>query len=273
MFPVTGEWFSQPVVVLVFLLSVRLSAVFLLTPILFAAPLPPTARMLLVLALSIGLALGHIQEAPLRAIAAIVHEPGRLMLAVLTEAALGALLALGILLAFAAFSFAGMLLDLQIGFGMASVYDPLSRRQLPVLTSAFNQVGVLVFFLVDGPHALMRGLAFSVERFPLGQPWDVEPAFQMLMKKAGAVFGLGFSLAAPVVCCLLFVEFTLGVISRNLPQMNTFVVGVPAKIAAGLLALAFWHAGAGAAMLRIYQSIYTTWDQLFRLNAGGVAHG
>lgn len=267
-----GEWVSQPVVVLVFLLSIRLSAVFLLTPILYAAPLPPTARVLLVLALSIALAIGHVQETPSPALAAIVHEPGRLVLAVLTEAALGALLAMGILLAFAAFSFAGTLLDMQIGFGMASVYDPVSKRPLPVLTNAFNQLAVLMFFLVNGHHALMRGLAFSLERFPLGQPWDVEPAVQVLMKKAGAVFGLGFSLAAPVVCCLLFVEFALGVISRNLPQMNTFVVGVPAKIAAGMLALVLWHAGAGAAMQRVYQSIYATWDQLFSVNLSGEAN-
>ena len=272
MFPAIGEWVSQPVVVLVFLLSVRLSAVFLLTPILFAAPLPPTARVLLVLALSIALALGHVQETPAPELAAIVQAPGRLLLAVLTEAALGALLAMGILLAFAAFSFAGTLLDLQIGFGMASVYDPVSRRQVPVLTDAFNQAAVLVFFLVNGHHALMRGLAFSLERFPLGQPWDVVPAAHILMKKAGAVFALGFSLAAPVVCCVLFVEFALGVISRNLPQMNTFVVGVPAKIAAGLLALALWQGGAGTAMMRIYQSIYATWDQLFSVTDSGGAH-
>jgi flagellar biosynthetic protein FliR len=273
MFPEIGDWVSQPIIVHVFLLSVRLSAVFLLTPVLFAAPLPPTARVLLVLALSIALALGHAGEAPHSALASLVHEPDRLVLAVLTEAALGALLALGILLAFAAFSFAGTLLDMQIGFGMASVYDPLSKRQLPVLTNAFNQIAVLVFFLVNGHHALMRGIAFSLERFPLGQPWDIEPAYGVLAKKAGAIFGLGFSLAAPVVCCLLFVEFALGVISRNLPQMNTFVVGVPAKIAAGMLALALWHGGAGAAMLRVYQSIYTTWDQLFSANVIGEAHG
>jgi flagellar biosynthetic protein FliR len=273
MLPDIGEWVSQPIVVQVFLLSIRLSAVFLMTPILYAAPLPPTARILLVLALAIALALGHSHDSASPALVALVHEPGKLLLAVLTEGALGALLALGILLAFAAFSFAGTLLDLQIGFGMASVYDPVSKRPLPVLTNAFNQFAILMFFLVDGHHALMRGLAFSLERFPLGQAWDVEPAVQVLMKKVGAVFGLGFSLAAPVVCCLLLVEFALGVISRNLPQMNTFVVGVPAKIAAGLLALALWHAGAGGAMLRVYQSIYTTWDQLFSVNAAGEAYG
>jgi flagellar biosynthetic protein FliR len=268
-----GDWVSQPIVVLVFLLSVRLSTVFLLTPILFAAPLPPTARVLLVFALSIAVALGQAQTAADPGLASLAHEHGRLALAVLTEAALGAVLALGILLAFAAISFAASLLDLQIGFSMATVYDPLSKRPIPLLTSAFDQAGILVFFLVNGHHALMRGIAFSLDRFPVGRMWDVEPAFDTLMKKIGSIFTLGFSLAAPVVCSLLFVEFALAVISRSLPQMNTFVVGAPAKIATGMLALALWYGGAGAAMLQIYQSIYTTWDQMFSAGVERHAHG
>lgn len=268
-----GDWVSQPIVVLVFLLSVRLSAVFLLTPVLFAAPLPPTARVLLVFAFSIALALGQAQTAPDPGLTSLAHDTGRLAFAVLTEAALGAVLALGILLAFAAISFAASLLDLQIGFSMASVYDPLSRRQISVLTSAFDQVGILMFFLANGHHALMRGIAFSLERFPVGRTWDVEPAFETLIRKIGSIFTLGFSLAAPVVCSLLFIEFALGVISRNLPQMNTFVVGAPAKIAAGMFALALWYSGAGAAMLQVYQSIYSTWDQMFSVGLESHAHG
>ena len=268
-----GDWAAQPVGVLIVLLSVRLTAVFLLTPILFAVPLPPTARVLLVFALSIALALSQVQSTPDPGLALLAHDSGRLAFAVLTEAALGAVLALGILLAFAAISFAASLLDLQIGFSIATVYDPLAKRQVSILTRAFDQAGILVFFLVNGHHALMRGLAFSLERFPVGQAWDVEPAFETLIKKIGSIFTLGFSLAAPVVCGLLFVEFALGVVSRNLPQMNTFVVGTPAKIAVGMFALALWYTGAGAGMLQVYQSIYTTWDQVFSVSAEKHAHG
>jgi flagellar biosynthetic protein FliR len=52
----------------------------------------------------------------------------------------------------------------------------------------------------------------------------------------------------------------LGVLARNLPQMNLFVVGAPVKIGVGLAALALWTAGASEAMGRIYASIYRTWD-------------
>jgi flagellar biosynthetic protein FliR len=192
---------------------------------------------------------------------------------VLTEAALGAVLALGIQLAFAAFSLAASLLDLQIGFGMAAVFDPVTKRQLPILTTSMNLLAAVVFLLLNGHHALLRGIAYSLERFPPGRAWAVEPMFAVLMKKVASLFSLGFALAAPVACCLLFVEFTLGVISRNLPQMNIFVVGIPAKIATGMIALAVWYGGAGALMGRVYQSIYSGWDEMFATATEQGAYG
>jgi flagellar biosynthetic protein FliR len=151
----------------------------------------------------------------------------------------------------------------QIGFGMAQILDPVTRQQIPILTAAFNQVGVLVFFLVNGHHALLRGLAYSLERFPLGRAWSVEAAAPMVLKQVGGLFSLGFALAAPVVFCILLVELALGVVARNLPQMNMFVIGIPVKIIVGLTALSLWFGGMGDAMNRVYASIYHSWDGVF----------
>ncbi len=58
---------------------------------------------------------------------------------------------------------------------------------------------------------------------------------------------------------LLLVDFALGAISRNLPQLNMLVLGVPVKIVAGLLALSVWAGGFGAPAGRLYAAIYATW--------------
>jgi flagellar biosynthesis protein FliR len=251
----TGAWPSLQVV---FLLSLRVATTFLMTPVLYAMPMPTVVRMLLVLSLSLTIALG---------IAAPVNmarvDTGALWSAAFAEVALGATLALGILLAFAAFDVAGRLLDIQIGFGIAQVFDPVSQRQIPVLTSMFSNLAVLLFFLVNGHHALLRGIAYSTERFPVGGAWSLSPAVAPVLKQVGGLFSLGFALAAPVVFCILLVELTLGVIARNLPQMNMFVLGIPVKIVVGLAALSLWFAGLGGVMTRVYDSIYVTWDGIF----------
>lgn len=249
--------FSAPWVTTVLLLSLRLAAVFAMTPVLYAMPLPTTVRVLLLLTLAVALALGMPQAVPPAA------GFGPLLASALAELALGATLGLGILLAFAAVSTAGHLIDVQVGFGIAQVLDPLTRRQLPLVTSAFNQLAVLLFLAVDGHHALLRGINYSLERFPLGGQLDVSLAWVPVLKQVSGLFGLGFALAAPVAFCLLMVELALGVVSRNLPQMNMFAIGVPVKIVVGLAALSLWLAGAGSVMNRVYASIYESWSQVF----------
>ncbi|WP_152682608.1 flagellar biosynthetic protein FliR [Caenimonas sp. SL110] len=245
-------------VVAVFLLSLRLSAVFLMTPVLYAFGVPAVARVLLVIGMAAALALGVPTEG--LAVLFSASSTASLFVAAMTEVALGAMLALGILSAFAAISLAGRLIDIQIGFGMAQVYDPVSNRQVPVLTSAFDRLGVIAFFLINGHHALLRGIAFSLERFPLGRPWPLEATVPLVIKQVGGLFAMGFALAAPVVVCLLLVELALGVVARNLPQMNMFVIGIPLKIVVGLAALSLWFGGMGDSMSRIYGSIYKSWD-------------
>jgi len=247
-------------VLAVFLLSLRLSAIFLLTPVLYAFEVPPTIRLLLVIGLAVALALG-MPGASTREATSLTN--GEFIAACATELALGATLALGILMAFAAISFAGRLMDVQIGFGIAQVFDPVTQREIPILSAAFDKLGVIVFFLVNGHHALLRGVAYSLERFPLGRAWSVEAAAPWVIKQAGGLFSLGFALAAPVVVCLLMTELALGVVARNLPQMNMFVIGIPIKIVVGLAALSFWLGGIGDAMNRVYGSIYRTWDSVF----------
>lgn len=241
----------------VLLLSARLGALFLMTPILYAVPLPATVRVLLVLGLSAALAL------PFSASAAAPADVHGLLQAVLREAAVGATLGLGILMAFAGFALAGRLIDVQAGFGMAQVFDPLTRTQVPVLTSIFSLAAVLLFFVLNGHHAVLRGIAFSLERFPLGQAWSVQDAAEPVLRQAASLFTLGFALAAPVVLCLLLVEFALGVVSRNLPQVNMLVLGIPVKIIAALVALSFWAGGMGGVTQRLYAEIYRTWSGVF----------
>ena len=240
------------------LLWLRLSALLLLTPLLYAVDVPTSIRVLLVLGLAAALAAGL----PATALPAadLADRPGALVAAGATELALGATLALGIQAAFAAFAFAGRLLDVQVGFGMGQVLDPLTQRQVPVLATAFSQVALLVFFLVNGHHAVMRGVAFSLERIPLGAGWSMAAALPVVVKQGGAIFGMGLALAAPVVACLVLVELGLGLVARNLPQMNMFVLGVPIKVVVCLVALSIWFAGIGDAMNRVYATIYRGWD-------------
>ncbi|WP_399696771.1 flagellar biosynthetic protein FliR [Xenophilus sp.] len=246
----------------VLLLSLRLGAFVALNPVFYVLPMPAMARLLLVMALAVLLSLGLGGDAPVVATATLMQRA-------MAELLLGATMALGVLLAFSAFSIAGQLLDVQIGFGIVQVFDPATQRQVSVLTSLIQYVGVLVFFLLDGHHALLQGLAYSVERFPPGQVWSLGVAVEPLIRQAGGIFALGFALAAPVVFCVLLTEFALGVVARNLPQVNMFTLGIPVKIVVGLVALSVWSSGIGIVMERVYRSFEPAWTVLLGSGPAG----
>lgn len=246
----------------VLLLSARIAALLLMTPVLYAVALPVVVRLLIVVGLASVIAMPF--ATPL---AVAPAGAGALVQAALREAAVGATLGLGVLMAFGGFALAGRLVDVQLGFGLAQVFDPLTRTRVPIVSSVFGLFAALLFFIFNGHHVLLRGIAYSVERFPVGGGWNGEAAAGPLAQQMGSLFALGFALAAPVVLALLLVEFALGVISRNLPQMNMLLIGIPAKIVVGLLALSVWAGGLAAPAERLYAQIYRTWAQWFA--AGG----
>jgi flagellar biosynthesis protein FliR len=149
------------------LLATRLAAFFLMTPLLAGTRLPAVFRLVLIFGLAIVLA-GAMPAITFDFTGA--HGLGRFIAAMFTEFALGATLALGVQLALAMFSFAGRVLDVQIGFGIAQVVDPVTNQQLPILSAAFYQLGIVAFFVGNVHHTLLRGMATSIERFPVGQP-------------------------------------------------------------------------------------------------------
>jgi flagellar biosynthetic protein FliR len=241
---------------MVFLVSLRLGALFLVAPGFGTLRMPIQFRVLLTVGLAAALAgaLGkHAIAVPDTALGLVASG--------LAESAVGGLLGFGLLAAFAAFAVAGRAMDLQIGFGVANLIDPTSRTQSPQLETMLNLLALAVFFGLDGHHALLRGLAASFERIPPGTGLaEVGP--EALAAQFGIAFSAGLALAAPVVAFLLLIDLGLAVMSRAMPQMNVYFVALPLKIFAGLLMLALSLPHAGPVMERIFSSIFGFWSSV-----------
>jgi flagellar biosynthetic protein FliR len=186
---------------------------------------------------------------------------GQLAIAATTEVAVGGIMALGMLAAFGAFSVAGKLIDVQSGLGLGGVYDPVTRGGAPLFATLFNLVGVATFFALDGHHALLRGVAYSLAQLPPGAGLSLDDATPLL-RLVGLMFELGVALIAPVMLCLLLVEIVLAVSARVLPQMNVFVVAAPVKLIAAMAVLASAAPALGPAVTRVHAAIFRFWEQV-----------
>jgi len=247
-----------------FFLSIRIGAVALLAPPLAGGMIPASVRVAIVLSWAAVFAAS--MNATLGTNTGLQWPPslGNLLVAAANEAMLGSVMALGLNMAFAMFSLGARLLDVQIGFGIGQVFDPLTRQQSPVLGVLYSQLAGVCFFLLDIHHAMLRGLALSIDAIPPGAHWPPEALLQAITRQAGQMFSLGFAMVAPIVFCLMLAELGLGVLSRNLPQMNTLVVGVPVKIVVGVAALGFWVSTATHPMQKAYDSTFVAWSALWR---------
>jgi flagellar biosynthesis protein FliR len=248
--------FDSAWVATVLLVSLRIGPLMILTPVLGSADIPVRARVLLALALS-----GLMVSAMPKGWTIDVSSGTALIGAAAVELAIGAALAFGLVAAFAAFSFGGRLLDLQVGFGVASLIDPSTRGQSPLLGTLLSLVAVAVFFAADGHHVLVRGLAQSLDRIPPGTAWSSVP-IEAIVAQFGAVFAYGLTLVAPAVFALLLLDVALALAARTMPQMNVFIVSMPLKVMVGLLVLALSSSYLLPAMQRVFESIPRYWDRL-----------
>jgi flagellar biosynthetic protein FliR len=245
----------------VFLVALRLGVVLTLSPVFTGLAGLATVRVLLTLALSTLLVSGLHLRAGAAGLGGI--DFAALALAGAGEVFIGATLAFGVYAAFGAFSVAGKILDIQSGFGLGAVYDPVTRAGSPLFATMLNLVAVAAFFGMDAHHALLRGLAFSLTELAPGAGLRMLDA-NAVVRQFGLMFSLGVALIIPVMLCLLLVEAGLAVISRVLPQMNVFIVLVPVKVFAGLAIFAMTIGALEPAMARVYASIFTFWEQVLR---------
>jgi flagellar biosynthetic protein FliR len=244
----------------VYLISLRIGALLVMTPIFSAVSGFAVLRVLFALALGMLLVSGLQVESTF-----LPRTTGSLIASSIFEIGVGATLGFGVFAAFGAFALAGKLLDLQAGFGIGNIFDPVSRTGAPLFSTILNLLAVTAFFGLGGHHAFIRGIAFSIDQLPPGGPLLTllsADTLQAVLRQFGLMFTFSAALIAPVMCILLLLDTMLAVMSRVLPQMNLLVISMPAKIGACLAAFAISAGSLNPAMAKIFASIFQYWQQV-----------
>lgn len=159
-------------------------------------------------------------------------------LAIGREVLLGALLGATASALFAGVQFAGHLAGVQMGFSIAEVFDPNNSEQAPLVGRMQEMFAVLLFLLLDGHHILLSALGVSLQKVPPGGFPAPAALLASVTMIGSSVFLLAIQVGGPVVAALFLTDAALGFVARAVPQMNIFLVGMPVKIAGGLVLLA-----------------------------------
>ena len=141
------------------------------------------------------------------------------------------------LMIFSTIEMAGNLIDFQVGFSMGSVYDPAMGTQASNYGRTYYWIGIAIFFLLDMHQLVLEMVIRSYEFVPIGSANIIQFNPKAIVVIFAKVFELSINLAAPVIITVLITDVVLGLISRTVPQINVFMLGMPMKSMVSFLVL------------------------------------
>lgn len=162
-----------------------------------------------------------------------------LILRIAGEAIVGVVMGYGVSLIIGAAVMAGEVLDTMMGFNLMQVLNPVSTFPTTLLAQFHYMLAMTLFALVNGHYWLLHALARSFETHAgLGSlsAWS-NASLTTASQLGGEVMMLCVQIAAPAGGVLLVVDGAMAAVSRAVPQIPVWLIGMPAKIAVGIVAL------------------------------------
>lgn len=209
----------------------RVLAVFSVSPVFSMRAIPVRARIGLAFFIALC-AQGVLHDQP-----QIPFNGPDALGAVAQQVLIGLAIGFAVRLVFASVELAGEVIGLQMGLNFASFFDPSSNAQVSAVARFFGHIATLFFIVINGHLMVLMAVVESFERFPVDSHFFAAVGQMRLYELGTSLFSSALWIALPMIALLLFVNLTLGIISRVAPQMNIYAVGFPVTLTVGLLGI------------------------------------
>ncbi len=214
------------------LVFARLGAVIMMLPG-FGSPMVST-RIRLILALGLCLVVTPVVGSGLPA---MPQQPAALLLLLFGEITIGLFLGLTVQALMVALNLAGSYMSYQSGMANALVRDPVSEQQSLIIPSFMANLAVVMIFVTDLHHLMLRAAVDSYLLFRPGAPLPLGDFANAFARTLGDSFALGLQLAGPVLVFGVIFNTGLGLISRLMPALQVYFVAIPIQVLVGILLL------------------------------------
>ncbi len=196
-----------------------------------------------------------------------------LTMAAFAELSIGILMGFTTNLIFIGVQFAGFLIGHSMGLAMANVLDPFTETQVSLIAQVYFFLLLAIFIIIGGPDWFVLAIARSFEFIKPGGFVFSEMMAGYIAEKVGYMFTIGVMFAAPLVGSLFIVIVILGFLARTMPQMNVFVIGMPAQIITGIILLMIGLTGISMGFDRLLDTINGITIELLDIMGEAAAHG
>lgn len=206
------------------LVIARVAPLFIFAPLFSSKMLPFRIRGIVAVAIAIGMAPMALGDGnpPLDALG--IFE------LLLKELIVGMAFAFTIGVLFYALQAAGGFLDTIVGFAFGASVDPISGNQGTVLGQFYGLIGVAIFVAIGGVDMVLQGLGHTYQLVPLLEFPKLDALLDGVWGSFVGIFTAALQIIAPVLLALVLTDLGFGLITRVVPQLNVFSVGMPAKV-------------------------------------------
>ena len=149
------------------------------------------------------------------------------------------MLGLTVRLMIAALQVAGSVVAQQLGLGFVTAIDPTQGQQSAIIANFLTMLGLTLIFTANLHNLVIAALNDSYTLFRPGEVPLTGDMAALITQTIGGAFRVGIQLSAPFLVFGLLFNLGLGILSRLMPQMQVFFVGMPLSILAGFMILIF----------------------------------
>ncbi len=238
----------------------RVSSMFISIPVFSIASMPAILRVMISLLITFVI----LPTLPTMPAVELFSSQGWLI--TIQQVALGLTAGFILQMVFSIMLFAGQSIAYSMGLGFASMVDPATGVQVPVIAQLFVIASSLLFLAVDGHLLLIEMIAQSFVTMPVAVGGLGKAEVWQVISWSSQIFAGGVLLAMPIMTTLLFVNISFGVASKAAPQLQLFGVGFPITILLGMVLIWGGISSMVEGFTEILHESFTHLSQLLRLS-------
>ncbi|BCN31518.1 flagellar biosynthetic protein FliR [Anaeromicropila herbilytica] len=133
--------------------------------------------------------------------------------------------------------FAGEIIDMEIGFSMVQILDPVSKNTTTITGNFYSYLVTLMLLVTNLHHFLIQAIVDVYKAIPIGGAKISANMYVIMVRFVVDFFVIGFRIVLPVFAATLLVNVVLAILAKVAPQLNMFVVGLQLKVFVGLFIL------------------------------------
>ncbi len=135
--------------------------------------------------------------------------------------------------------FAGTSIQMVIGFNTSGGMSVTESEQEGQMTSLITFTGLLLLFLTDFHHLVIRAIVGSYEFMPMGEGFAPRMALVTLTDTLSSTFLVMLRLASPFIVYGLVFNLAIGFVNKLAPQIPVYFISIPFILTGGMVLFYF----------------------------------